>query len=166
MIAAAIALGGCGKSAVQSSYEEPHQTLDDFSLSQNELNTTTWTLRARSALLKEDKKEADLTLPSMDFFKMGKVVTHLRSDTGIVNTETSDLRLSSDVVVTSIEDQSVVKTELLLYSSEQKKFYTEAAVAVTRPGGILHGRGLEANPDLSEIRIFHQTSVIDKEPTQ
>jgi LPS export ABC transporter protein LptC len=98
----------------------------------------------------------------MEFFKLGKIATRLSANSGLVHTDSSDVRLSSSVVVTSLEDNSVLRTDELLYSSKMKKFITDHDVLVRRPGAVLRGRGLEANPDLTEIRIFHQTSKIEE----
>lgn len=136
--------------------------MDGFTLNQSELGSTRWTLSARTALLMEGAHQALLTQPLMQFFKNGRTATRVRANGGMVRTDTTDVELSSSVVVTSLEDNSVLKTDELLYLAAKGKFFTESAVAVYRPGGVLHGRGLEANPDLSEIHIFHQTSVIDK----
>ncbi|MBI3553281.1 MAG: LPS export ABC transporter periplasmic protein LptC [Elusimicrobia bacterium] len=159
------ALAACRNAAAPEA-QEPHQNLDAFTLEQSELGSPAWALKAETAVLKEEKRQALLTRPHMEFFKKSRVVTRLSADGGEINIDTADLHLSGSVVVTSVEDNSVVKTQALDYSSQKKKFFTDTEVVVTRPGGMLRGRGLEANPDLSEIRIFHQTSVVDGQPPQ
>lgn len=136
--------------------------MDDFTMNQSELGSARWSLKARTALLVEGDHQALLTHPLMEFFKEGRTATRVSALGGVVRTDTTDVRLSSSVVVTSLDDNSVLKTDQLFYLADKKKFFTDSAVAVYRPGGVLHGRGLEANPDLSEIHIFHQTSVIEK----
>jgi LPS export ABC transporter protein LptC len=163
--AAALGLAACGSSAAPE-HQEPHQILEEFTMKQEELGNPVWSLIAHSAILKEEQKVAVLSDPKMEFFKKKKVVTRLSAAGGEISTDTADLRLSPSVVVASLEDQSTVKTELLQYSSTRKKFFTDKEVVVSRPGGVLHGKGLEATPDLSEIRIFQQTSVVDKAPSQ
>ena len=123
-----------------------------------------WDMTAGIAVLRESTKEADLERPHMQFYKDRRLVSRLQALSGTVNTETRDVRLSSSVVVTSLEDASTLKTEQLLYSSAKNKFFTDREVFVKRPGGALRGKGLVANSDLSEIRIFNQRSVIEEKP--
>jgi LPS export ABC transporter protein LptC len=165
LAAAAFGLAACGGSAGPAP-QEPHQILEEFTMRQEELGNPVWSLVAHSAILKEDQKMAVLAEPRMEFFKKKKVVTRLSAAGGEIGTDNADLRLSPSVVVASLEDQSTVRTELLQYSSTRKMFFTDKEVVVSRPGGVLHGKGLEATPDLSEIRIFQQTSVVDKTPSQ
>lgn len=151
----------CRKAAPAAS-QEPHQVLEDFNLSQSYRGSPSWDLRARTAVLKENSSQASLTSPQMAFYRKGRIASRLSALTGSVRTDTHDVRLSSSVVVTSLEDHSVLRTEELEYSSQKRKFFTDKEVMVKRPGGFLRGRGLEAEPDLSEIRIFNQTALIEE----
>ena len=96
----------------------------------------------------------------MEFFTKGHVSSKVESLQGIAHLTTHDILLSKSVVLTSIDEKTVLKTEKLTYSEKRKKFFTQEAVTVSRPGTIVRGRGIEADPQLSEIRIFNQESVI------
>lgn len=148
----------------EASPGEPLQTLEGFTLRQSAQGTPRWSLKASSARLREEAKEADLSGPVMEFQKEGKPVSRARALRGRVQTETHDVSLSSAVVVESFEERSVLKTEKLDYSSKADLFETDAEVFVTRPDGVLRGRGMKAKPDLSEIRIFHQEAVMSGKP--
>ncbi len=141
--------------------QEPQQTLEDLTLSQSTLGRPSWRLEARKAVLEENSSQAALENPRMRFYKNGKPVSTLSALSGLVRMDTQDVRLSSSVVVTSLEDGSVLKTEELRYSSRGRKFLTEHPVHLARPGGEMRGRGLEASEDLSEIRVFDQRTVIE-----
>ena len=54
------------------------------------------------------------------------------------------------------------RAEELLYSSARGKFFTERDVEITRPDGVVRGKGMEATPDLSEVTIFKQRTDIKK----
>lgn len=129
-------------------------------MSQFYRGSPSWELQAKTATLKDDARRAALTSPEIRFYKDKKPVSRVTALSGFIRLDTQDVRLSSSVVVTSAEDNSVLKTEELDYSSAKKRFVTDKEVVVRRPDGVLHGRGLEATPDLSEIRIFNQSSVI------
>lgn len=134
--------------------------MEGFALHQSVQGEPRWSLSAASATLHDDSKEADLAQPAMEFQKAGRTVSRVHALQGRVHTVTKDVVLSSAVVLEGLEERSVLKTERLEYSSKEDLFHTDADVLVTRPEGVLRGRGLKAKPDLSEIRIFNQESVV------
>lgn len=140
--------------------EERVQIIEGLTLSQSSGGRPAWTLHSSLAIVREDRKLAELTRPQMDFYRAGKVVSHVTADNGTVHTESHDVRLSSSVVLDSLDDHSHLTTDELLYSSARDRFVTSSDVEIRRPEGLVRGRGLEATPDLSEIRIFEQRSVL------
>jgi LPS export ABC transporter protein LptC len=136
------------------------QSIEGLTLSQSTDGRPAWTLKSPRALLREDDKMADLESPAMEFYQDGKPVSHVTSLVGEVQTDTHDVKLSSSVVLDTYEDRSRLTTDLLFYSSKRGLFHTESAVVIHRPEGVIYGEGLEAKPDLSEIRIFHQRSLL------
>ena len=133
-------------------------------MSQSNSGSPSWELASEYASLIEGDKMAQLKEPRLSFYKKNKRVSTLEARSGLLRTDTQDVVLSSGVVVVSLEDQTRLETEQLIYSSEKKKFYTEQAVLVKRPGGRLRGKGMEASPDLTDIRIFNQRTEIEKAP--
>ena len=154
-----LAFSACSKSYSPQS-QETRQVLESFSMDQSTLGKKSWNLKAEAATLDENGQEAWLAKPRMEIYKDNKPVTGVSSASGRLDTGTYDLRLSSGVKVVSAEYLSTLETEELDYSSKKKKFTTDKDVLVRRRGGVLRGRGLQAAPDLSEIRIFNQKAVI------
>lgn len=144
--------------------EDRRQVMDGLTLSQSEKGAPAWTLKSGRAVLLEDSKIATLTQPVMEFYKKGKAVSRVTAHAGEVETESHDVRLSSSVVMDSFEDKSHLTTTMLFYDSKRGLFTTPADIVVKRPEGVLRGRGLEAKPDLSEIRIFNQSSTLSGAP--
>ena len=138
----------------------PRQTLEDFTLRQSRQGNPLWALKSQSAVLREDERVVILAGPSMEFLKAGRVVSRVRALTGRALTDTHDVRLSGSVVLEAIDDRSVLSTEYLDYSSKAGLFTTDAEITVRRPEGVLHGRGLKATPDLSEISIYNQSAKV------
>ena len=161
---AALALtAACGHRAAPPR-EDRQQTIEGLSLSQSVAGEPAWTLRSRLARLHEDEKTASLDAPTMEFYRDGKAVSRVTALSGEVATDTHDVRLSSSVVLDSFDDHSILRTDRLLYSSQRARFHTESAVRIDRPGAVIRGEGMEATPDLSEIRIFRQRSEITGNP--
>ncbi len=158
-----LALPACKKSE-ENAREDRRQVMEGLTLSQSEKGEPAWTLKSRRAVLLEDSKIANLTEPVMEFYKKGKAVSRVTALAGEVETESHDVRLSSSVAMDSFEEKSHLTTSELFYDSKRGRFTTPADILVKRPEGVLRGRGLEAKPDLSEIRIFNQSSTLSGAP--
>ncbi|MBV9079774.1 MAG: LPS export ABC transporter periplasmic protein LptC [Elusimicrobia bacterium] len=70
-----------------------------------------------------------------------------------------DMYMDGGVVVVSTEG-SRVSTDWVKYTAKDQLIRSTAPVEVIRPDSITKGRGLEANSDLSHLKIFNQTLVI------
>ena len=140
--------------------EERVQLMEGLTLSQATRGAKAWTLRAKTATLREERKTALLDEPKMEFYEKGKAVSLVTARSGEIGIESHEMRLSSSVVLDSYEDKSRLTTESLLYSPQTALLTTTDEVLVRRPEGELRGRGLEAKPDLSEIRVHRQRTVL------
>ena len=136
------------------------QTIEGLTLSQSDGGVPAWSLKSRLAQLREEENAATLEAPAMEFYRDGRAVSRVTALNGEIATDTHDVKLSSSVVLNSYEDHSILTTDALNYDSKARLFRTDSDVVVRRPEGVVHGRGMEATPDLSEIRIFHQQSVL------
>lgn len=162
-LAVLLLAAACGPRAA-SPREERRQVIEGLTLSQSYRGTPAWTLRSRLARLREDEKTASLESPTMEFYRDGRAVSRVTALAGEIATDTHDVRLSSSVVLDSFEDHAKLETDRMDYSSKRARFHTESAVVVRRPEAVVRGEGMEATPDLSEIRIFRQRSTITGAP--
>jgi LPS export ABC transporter protein LptC len=153
----------CGKNG-ENGHDERRQVMEGLTLSQSDKGQPSWTLKSRRAILREDSKIATLAEPVMEFYKNGKAISRVTALAGEVETASNDVRLSSSVAMDSFEDRSHLTTTELFYNSKRGLFTTPADIMIKRPEGVLRGKGLEAKPDLSEIRIFDQRSVLSGAP--
>lgn len=135
---------------------------EGLALRTSEAGRPLWELRAQEARILEDSHRASLVRPHMDFYKDRRRVSWMTAETGEVQTEIQDVRLSGSVVVVSTKDRSTLRTETLEYSSKRGKLHTQALVNLERPDARVKGVGMEASPDLSEVRIFKQESHVQK----
>ncbi len=134
--------------------------MTNFIMDQSDLKTKIWHLVADKAILAEEKNRAYLTNPHMLFYKNNLPDTKVKSKTGVVQTETHDVVLSTDVVAVSLSDNNQLYTSQLFYSAASHQFLTHKKVKVVRPSGTTYGRGLKATEDLSQIKIYHQQSFV------
>ncbi|MDE2491197.1 MAG: LPS export ABC transporter periplasmic protein LptC [Elusimicrobia bacterium] len=140
--------------------QSQRQTIEGLTLSQSVDGEPRWTLRSRLAVLREESGAASLEAPTMEFYRDGRAVSRVTAAQGSVRTDTHDVRLSSSVVLDSLTDRSRLTTDELLYSSKAGRFHTDSDVLIRRPEGVVRGRGLDASPDLSVIRVYDQRATI------
>jgi LPS export ABC transporter protein LptC len=159
VLAIVFSVAGCRRVAQEG--VTPSQTLEDFTLNQNSRGAPNWRLHAQSAILHEQTQQAGLTRPAMEFYEKGKAVSRVTGLAGQVHLETHDVHLSSSVVLEVLDEHTTLYTDYLDYSSKSQLFTTKADVLIVKPEGRLRGQGMEATPDLSQIRIFHQKSVVE-----
>ena len=132
--------------------------MEDLALRHTVRGILLWELEARTAILHDEAGEAQLAEPRMRFYRNGRLASRLSAHNGRVLVQTHDVFLSNSVVLDTVEERTVLRTETLNYSSKRDLMTTDADVHVQRPEGRLLGRGLEAKPDLSEIHVFNQRS--------
>jgi LPS export ABC transporter protein LptC len=156
---AVLAAAACRR-APSAPAEEQRQTFEGLALSQSVAGVPAWTLRAARAFLHEEEHRANLESPTMDFYRDGKAASRVTARAGVVDTQTHDVRLSSSVALDSFDDHSHLTTEELLYTSKTGLLTTDRPVTIRRPDGVARGRGMSAKPDLSEVRLYDQTSTL------
>lgn len=158
----ALITAGAGCHRIMGNAATPLQIMEDFTLRQSERGVLIWDLQARTAILHEETGYADLSEPRMQFYRVGQVASKLSALNGRVLMDTHDVWLSSSVVVDAVEERAVLHTSSLSYSSKSNLFTTDAEVRIHRPEGDLQGQGMVAKPDLSELHIFHQRSLVQE----
>jgi len=70
-----------------------------------------------------------------------------------VDTQTKDVRLEGGVIARS-DQGTELRTEELRWLAVSRRVQTDRPVVVSRGGLVSHGRGLEAETDLEQVRIF------------
>lgn len=88
-----------------------------------------------------------------DFFdSLGNPSSHMVGDSAVIREQISRLEIFGHVVV-NVGDTSRLETEYLLWNQELERIETPAFVRITRKNDILTGYGMEAERDLSRLRI-------------
>ncbi|MBI5554755.1 MAG: LPS export ABC transporter periplasmic protein LptC [Elusimicrobia bacterium] len=154
---ALLIMAGCkGKSKAIGNDLPPvnsEQFLGKFSMVETQAGKKQWELEAARALLQEAEKRTKLEKLKLKFYKEEKLTSVLIAEKGDINTETGDMEAVGKVVFTSDSEQVKVETDKLNWDNTRKKIVTDSFVKETRPGGMVTGYGLEAEPDLSRSII-------------
>lgn len=132
------------------------QRAEGFTLTRSRAGATEWRLESPRADFLETLARARLVSPRIDLYKRGRVETKARSERGEIDLGTQDTLLSGSVRVDNAVDHISLRTDELRFVAKAKQFQTERPVEIRRPEGVMRGRGLTANQDLSEIHVHHQ----------
>jgi len=131
----------------------PTQTVEDFALKETHGDKKIWLLRAEKALSYEEKHTIWIYDVNLDFFdENGLISSTLTSDSGIVFSQTNNMRALGNVVVVS-KDGDRLETETLDWLNTERKIYTKDLVKVIQEKSVMTGIGLESDPNLEHIKI-------------
>jgi len=91
------------------------------------------------------------------FDTTGHVTSDLVGDSALIREATNHLYVYGHVVVKS-EDSTRLETDYLHWNPEIKKIQTDAFVKIYRHGDVATGWGMEANQNLTRVKILNQVS--------
>lgn len=84
-----------------------------------------------------------------------EVINQIQAEFGRYYPESGNFILRDRVKAWN-EQGDRLETSELIWNQSIKRFYTEQTVKITMDGRVNYGDGLEANEDLSYIKIYHQ----------
>jgi LPS export ABC transporter protein LptC len=91
----------------------------------------------------------------VDFFDdEGLPTSVLTSREGKVDDRTNDLEAWGDVVVVSLSDSTVLRSERLFWDNRNQRVHTPDFVSIVSPTERIQGTGFEAEENLKHYRIF------------
>jgi len=161
LVAGALALGGCHETSDEGAREggqRPDQEIDGFTLTQTSDGKRLWSLRADRALVYEEADRVETIDIRVDFYdESGDVRSTLTANEGLLLRRTNDMEAIGNVVVQA-SDGAVLSTEHLRWNEMSGRIETDLYVRVRRDDDVMTGVGLEADPDLTNIRVkseFH-----------
>ena len=151
-----LSLFGCGgdeEGGLRGSRTLADQEVDGFTLTQTREGARVWSISAEHALIYEDADRVEMIDLRVDFFdEAGEVRSTLTANEGVLARRTSDMEVLGDVVVYAA-DGTVLTTEKLTWDERKGQVETDRPVRVTKGRDVMTGVGLEADPDLKNIRV-------------
>jgi len=152
-----VALAGCGgdeESGVGRSGTMPDQEIDGFTLTQTQEGRRVWSIAAEHALVYEDADRVEMLDLRVDFFdEAGEVRSTLTANEGVLKRRTNDMEVLGNVIVYAA-DGTVLTTERLVWNERTGKVDSDRPVRVTKDRDVFTGVGVEADPDLKNIRVL------------
>ena len=156
VLVAGLALAGCGRDEPATQERQaarPDQEITGFTLTQTQDGRRVWALRAREARIFEDSDRVEATGVRVDFYgREAELQSTLTAANGVITRRTSAIEVHGRVVVTST-DGTVLTTERLQWDERTGKIRSDTAVRVTKGNDVMTGSGMEADPDLKNLRV-------------
>jgi len=152
-----LSLCGCERGEPSSESRDqtvvPDQEIDGFTLTQTRDGTKVWVLKADRALIFEEAGRVEMVAFRVDFFsENGQVRSTLTAREGLLMRRTNDMEAYRDVVVVA-EDGTRLTTDRLTWNERTGKIESDRFVRVVKDRDEFTGVGLEADPDLKNIRV-------------
>jgi LPS export ABC transporter protein LptC len=152
----AATLAGCQsgptEEETESSVLADHE-IDGFELTQTRDGARLWKLRAQRALIFEDADRVEMEKIRIDYFNEdGETRSTLTALHGLLRRRTNDMEARGDVVVTA-DDGTILTTQKLTWNERTGKIESDKFVRVTKGSDVFTGVGVEADPDLRNMRV-------------
>lgn len=113
----------------------------------------------KNDLAKPPYAEMPQGLHAQFFNNKGSVSTTLSARYARYFVNSKNILLQDSVVVEN-SDGSKLFAEELVWNNGMEKFYSEKEVFILKDGNMAYGNGLEANKELTEVKILRQRGII------
>ncbi len=97
----------------------------------------------------------------VEFYDSTQTVTSYIKANYCIYDETEKLWTAENDVVSVSDEGNTLNTEFLIWDERKGKIYSDRYVRITNEDGIIHGKGFEANQDLSNWKIKKTSGTIN-----
>ncbi len=140
--------GGSGRSRTVADQE-----IDGFTLTQTREGSKVWSISADHALVFIDADRIEMMDLRVDFFDDdGEVRSTLTANEGVLARRTNDMEVTDNVVIYAA-DGTILTTDKLTWNERKGKVESDRPVRVTKGDDVMTGVGVEADPDLKNIKV-------------
>jgi len=147
--------------AAQLASEDGNLTLNNFEYRDVNKGHARWTVWAAKATYFEDRKESVLVQVRAVFFLKNGGQVELLGDKGVLHTDTNNMEISGNVVVTYGKDYKLT-TDRLLYDRDKEIIYTDAQLVLEGQGFTTKGQGMRLEIAKKSVSILrHQGTELE-----
>lgn len=166
-LVAVVLLGACQRELAEEAGRSsllPDQEIEGFRLTQTREGEKLWVLSASRALVYEEADRVELERLRVDYFDdEGGVRSTLTASQGVLRRRTNDMEAQGSVVVVAHDGTRLV-TERLTWNERTGKIESDRFVRVTQGDDVFTGVGLEADPDLKNIKVKSEFKAFVRSP--
>ncbi len=156
VVALTLLLFGCGGDeggGPRGSRTVADQEIDGFTLTQTREGSKVWSISADHALVFIDADRIEMMDLRVDFFdEDGEVRSTLTANEGVLARRTNDMEVTDNVVIYAA-DGTILTTDKLTWNERKGKVESDRPVRVTKGDDVMTGVGVEADPDLKNIKV-------------
>ena len=156
IVALTLLLHGCGSDeggGSGGSRTLADQEIDGFTLTQTREGSKVWSISAAHALVFNAADRIEMMDLRVDFFDDdGEVRSTLTANEGVLARRTNDMEVRNDVVIYAA-DGTILTTDKLTWTERTGKVETDRPIRVTKGDDVMTGVGMEADPDLKNIKV-------------
>jgi len=161
-----LGLSSCGKEKLEKPKVSgrksfPEQAIENFTLTHTSQGEKKWELEADRAEIYKREGKTIVQKLKIKFYDQGKITSVLIAREGELHSQSGDMEVRGDVVVTS-EEGTTLKTESLKWDANRNKIVTDDLVRQEKGDTIITGQGLESDPELEKVVIKKNVKVIHK----
>ncbi|OGF47160.1 MAG: LPS export ABC transporter periplasmic protein LptC [Candidatus Firestonebacteria bacterium RIFOXYC2_FULL_39_67] len=146
---------GCSESGRKASLSDKTRdvvTMRGFHMVQTELGIKKYEIDAAEASINPRAKRIRFFNVKTRYYDKDKEVANLKSETGVVRTDTNDIDVKGNVVLTTM-DGSRLETSSLTWYSVKNKLQTNEYVKVVKGDNTMEGVGMESDLMLENITL-------------
>jgi LPS export ABC transporter protein LptC len=166
-VLAASPFAGCQRELAEDPGDSsllPDSEIDGFRLTQTREGDRLWVLTASRGLVYEEADRIELEQLRVDYFDdEGEIRSTLTAKEGLLRRRTNDMEARGSVVVVAHDGTRLV-TERLTWNERTGKIESDRFVRVTQGEDVFTGVGLEADPDLKNIRVKSEFKAFVRTP--
>jgi len=160
-------LSSCGKEKPEiprmaGRESSPEQAIENFTLTHTNEGEKEWELEADRAEIYKREGKTIVQKLKVKFYDQGKITSILTAREGELLSQSGNMEVRGNVVITSHEEGTTLETESLKWDAKREKIVTDDWVRQTRNDTIITGQGLESDPALEKVIIKKNVQVIHK----
>ncbi|OGR89282.1 MAG: LPS export ABC transporter periplasmic protein LptC [Elusimicrobia bacterium RIFCSPLOWO2_01_FULL_59_12] len=141
------------------------QVLKDFQMQDIYNGTKNMVVESVEGRVREKDQAVDVDKPRVTFYKQGAVSSVLTAPKGVVAMNTHAVQVWGGVTVVTKGSSTTLTTESLRYDPKKQRFMTQDPVRLERADSVTIGVGLDAEPDLSRVRIGREKVYVKRRST-
>lgn len=154
-----VSCGNSNKPAGKTGESKNAVTMKGFTLVQTISGNKKLEIKAEEAQIFPKEKIIKFNVVKAKYFDKGKEISDLKSNEGLIYTDTNDMEISGNVVLIT-QDKSKLETEKLKWADKAGKLITDKFVKVTKGDNIMTGIGMESDMMLENVLIKKVTTKI------
>lgn len=137
------------------------QILSHFKMQDIQAGTQNVVLEADEGRMYDKPPVTRLVKPVVTFYKNRVMASTLKAPEGQILMNTHEIQAWGGVSVVTA-DSSTLTTDRMRYEPNKRRLFSDDPVRLEKPDSLTVGKGLEAEVDLSDVKIGHEKVIFKR----